>query len=206
MMFKEGNMHSSTDKKNQIVNAAENLFHRYGYSKTSMEDIAREAVLGKGTIYYYFESKEDIFFEVVKLHAIEFYSILSRELAKGKDFTEKFTSALRLPIKLVYENAPILMDALMSLPNSYMQKMYSFREANRQKMIDLLSEVINYGISNGEVTQAIPVEILVNIIFDWFLLGDSNLIVQNPTEFIKKAEADYEWIVQIMLYGIIKRG
>jgi len=43
-----------------ILEAAEGLFERYGYRKTTVDEIAQAAGLGKGTIYLYFKSKEDL--------------------------------------------------------------------------------------------------------------------------------------------------
>ncbi len=193
-------------KKNQIISAAENLFHHYGYAKTSLEDIAREVALGKATIYYYFDSKEDIFFEVLKKHSRQFYLLLYEELAKQPDFKSRFTTAIKLPIKLVYEHAPILFEAIKSIPENSLQKLCAFRDENRLKMTEVLRDVIDFGLQRSEITSEIPVEKMVNIIFDWFLLGDSNIIVRYPEEFIKKAETDYNWIVQILLNGLLKRG
>ncbi len=173
-------MQNGIEKRSMIINAAETLFERYGYQKTSLDDIAREAQLGKGTIYYYFESKEDIFFEVVKEHAERFYKILKTELNKHPKFEDRFSNAIRLPIKLVYEHAATLLEAVKNLPNSYLQKLGSFRQENKQRIMDLLSEVIEYGISQGEVSITIPVDKLVNIIFDWFLLCDANIIIKYP--------------------------
>ncbi len=48
------------DMRDQIIDAANRLIERYGYKKTTMEDIAREAGIGKGTIYLYFPSKEEV--------------------------------------------------------------------------------------------------------------------------------------------------
>ena len=45
----------------QIQAAAEKLFLHYGFRKTSVEQIAREAGIGKGTIYNYFRNKEELF-------------------------------------------------------------------------------------------------------------------------------------------------
>ena len=45
----------------QIQAAAEKLFLHYGFRKTSVDQIAREARIGKGTIYNYFRNKEDLF-------------------------------------------------------------------------------------------------------------------------------------------------
>ena len=44
-----------------ILDAALRVFGQYGYRRTSMDDIAREAQIGKGTIYLSFASKEEVF-------------------------------------------------------------------------------------------------------------------------------------------------
>jgi len=49
------------EKRDIIINAAEGQFVRFGFRKTTMEDIAKAAGIGKATLYYYFKSKEDIF-------------------------------------------------------------------------------------------------------------------------------------------------
>ncbi|MFO7659917.1 MAG: TetR/AcrR family transcriptional regulator, partial [Candidatus Cloacimonadaceae bacterium] len=138
-------MPNSSDKKNMIIAAAENLFRRYGYSKTSLEDIARDASLGKGTLYYYFGSKEDIFIEVVIRHSEKFYETFKQELEKESNFKARFTKAIRLPIKLVYEHAPILVDAVKNLSEQAMHQLCSFRESNRDKMEQIIKDVIEYG-------------------------------------------------------------
>ncbi len=48
-------------KKNEIVNAAMRVFAQKGFANTKMSDIARAAKIGKGTIYEYFNNKNDIF-------------------------------------------------------------------------------------------------------------------------------------------------
>lgn len=47
--------------KKQIFDAAIKLFAESGYEKATMDDIAAQASVAKGTLYYYFKSKEDIF-------------------------------------------------------------------------------------------------------------------------------------------------
>lgn len=48
------------DTRDAIVDAADRLFQRFGYQKTTVDDIAREAGTGKGTIYLHFKSKEEV--------------------------------------------------------------------------------------------------------------------------------------------------
>lgn len=57
-----GTRHS--EKREKIVKAAARLFARKGFFNTSVAEIAAEAGVGKGTIYEYVSSKEDLFFAV----------------------------------------------------------------------------------------------------------------------------------------------
>ncbi|AGC45309.1 TetR family transcriptional regulator [Myxococcus stipitatus DSM 14675] len=51
----------SSDPRTAILDAAGEIFVRYGFKKASVEDIARKAGVGKGSIYLHFESKEALF-------------------------------------------------------------------------------------------------------------------------------------------------
>jgi AcrR family transcriptional regulator len=60
------NTNASVRSKNkeQIIEAAARVFSRSGYSNAVVADIALQANIGKGTVYEYFNSKEDLFFAV----------------------------------------------------------------------------------------------------------------------------------------------
>jgi AcrR family transcriptional regulator len=58
------NASSRRNKKERIIEAAAQVFARSGYSNAVVADIARQADIGKGTVYEYFQSKEDLFFAV----------------------------------------------------------------------------------------------------------------------------------------------
>lgn len=53
----------------QIADAALKLFARYGYKRSSMDDIAREAGLAKATLYLHFKGKDDVFRAMLRLLA-----------------------------------------------------------------------------------------------------------------------------------------
>ncbi len=55
-----GNEPGKCCARDAILDAAERLLSLYGYKKTTVEDIAQEAGIGKGTVYLHFRSKEDI--------------------------------------------------------------------------------------------------------------------------------------------------
>jgi AcrR family transcriptional regulator len=54
------------DARSQIVESATKYFSRYGFHKTTMDEIARNIHKAKGILYYYFKSKEELFNEVLK--------------------------------------------------------------------------------------------------------------------------------------------
>jgi AcrR family transcriptional regulator len=50
-----------TDKRDRILDAAQSLFVRYGVKRTSIDEVAREAGIAKGTVYLSFKSKAELF-------------------------------------------------------------------------------------------------------------------------------------------------
>jgi len=65
------------DKKSRITQAAVMVFAQKGYANATVADIATRAEIGKGTIYEYFASKEDLFFAV-----FEWFKVQSRNAAR----------------------------------------------------------------------------------------------------------------------------
>jgi len=61
---------SVDDTKESILSVADKLFSRFGFHKTSMDEIAKIARKAKGSLYYHFASKEELFKEVVSVEMI----------------------------------------------------------------------------------------------------------------------------------------
>lgn len=78
--------------KDSIISTASKVFGRYGYKKTTLDDITSYLNIGKTAIYYYFKNKEEIFREVIKKEACELSKTLEKEIAKGSNPLEKFTN------------------------------------------------------------------------------------------------------------------
>lgn len=72
-------MAENDERQNRILDAASQLMIRYGYDKTTVEDVAREAGVSKGAIYLHFRSKEALF-EALILR--EGYRVLEDVLAR----------------------------------------------------------------------------------------------------------------------------
>jgi AcrR family transcriptional regulator len=70
------------NRADNIVEAAEELFARYGYERTSIEDIARHLDIGKGSIYLDFHTKEEILFRILERHAEKMQAELRARLER----------------------------------------------------------------------------------------------------------------------------
>jgi AcrR family transcriptional regulator len=68
----------------QIVDAARRAFAAKGYLGATLDDVAREAGITKGTIYLYFPSKQALFGEVVRAYADEILAPLRAEAAAAR--------------------------------------------------------------------------------------------------------------------------
>lgn len=59
-----------------IEEAAVELFSRYGYERTSIEDIAKHLGIGKGSVYLEFRTKEEILMRVIEKYAVKIQSMM----------------------------------------------------------------------------------------------------------------------------------
>ena len=77
------------DRRENILNAATDIFSKYGFHGAKMEDIARKAEIGKGTIYGYFDSKKSLFYEMIKYRIDEYEKGLDKSLKLEGSLEEK---------------------------------------------------------------------------------------------------------------------
>ncbi|WP_242220728.1 TetR/AcrR family transcriptional regulator [Bacillus cereus group sp. BfR-BA-01380] len=80
---------SAEEIKREIAYKAEELFSKTGYAATSMEDICEVTERSKGSIYYHFKSKEELFLFVVKQHTYDWLEKWSEKEKQYHTSTEK---------------------------------------------------------------------------------------------------------------------
>ncbi|GEO85450.1 MULTISPECIES: TetR/AcrR family transcriptional regulator [Alphaproteobacteria] len=72
-------------KREQILDGAKQVFMKMGFDAASMNDVTREAGVSKGTIYVYFQSKEDLFAALIEREKGRFTEALRDILADSQD-------------------------------------------------------------------------------------------------------------------------
>lgn len=74
------------DTRDKILSVANTLFSKFGFYKTSMDEIARIARKAKGSLYYHFASKEKLFTEVVK-NEMDLLKVKLLQIVNNQDLT-----------------------------------------------------------------------------------------------------------------------
>lgn len=85
-------------KREKILRAALALFGRFGYKKTSVDDIANQSDMAKGTVYLYFKNKEDIFIKVIEDIGQSYQEMVTQKFAAAKNPVEKLNSYMHAVI------------------------------------------------------------------------------------------------------------
>jgi len=83
------------EKYTDIIKAAIRVFSEHGFDGSKMEYIAKEAGIGKGTVYEYFESKERLFEEILKFSVEEFRLGLKESMDQGETIEDKLLNCSR---------------------------------------------------------------------------------------------------------------
>ena len=81
-------------KREAILRAAVAVFGRYGYKKTSMEDLAEAAELSKQGLYLHFSGKQDIFLAAMTLYLEDGLRLVEEALAHDGPLVDRLTAAL----------------------------------------------------------------------------------------------------------------
>jgi len=81
-------------KEEQIIEVARELFHKFGFKKVSMDEIARESGVTKKTIYHYFNSKEALLEYFIQEEIQNMKTIIEEVESKNMDFFDTVNDAI----------------------------------------------------------------------------------------------------------------
>jgi AcrR family transcriptional regulator len=154
----------SVERKNQILDAAASVFARSGFSKARMDDIAAESELSKGTLYWYFNSKDEIILAMMdRLFEREFADLEALQHADGttKERMAEFTDILIQDISQLLALIPIVYEylSLSFRDNTIRQTLRDYLRS----YLELLIPIIQQGIDQGEFRKVDASEVSIAI-------------------------------------------
>jgi AcrR family transcriptional regulator len=159
----------NSDKKQRIMQAAEQLFRNRRFHEMTLEEIAREAGVGKGTIYLYFSDKEDLIFQAAVAGFDEMCELLRQNVGEGVAFRDGLLNMCET-ISAFFKKRRPLFRIIMSEGERAMESTGAgLRQRwlqRRKTMIEGVAAVIARGVASGEIRRDIPPEILAE-----YLLG-----------------------------------
>jgi len=145
--------------RQEILQAAERVFVREGYHAATVETIAREAEFGIGTIYNFFQSKEDLYTRVVEKIAQDFMEQFEAKVLSRDDPEQAIAALIELRLTHFDEHRRFFRVFFETVPGSRMDPAQAFPEdcaALYDRYVEAVTEIFRRGISQHTFDETDP--------------------------------------------------
>ncbi|UOB66247.1 TetR/AcrR family transcriptional regulator [Bacillus thuringiensis] len=176
------------ERRKEILETAERLFLKKGYTKTTVNDILKEIGIAKGTFYHYFKSKEEVMDEIIM-------RIIKEDVTKAK----RIVSNPDIPVldklfKILMEQSPKSGDVKEKMIEQFHQP--NNAEMHQKSLVQsiihlspILTEVLEQGIEEGIFSTPYPQETIELLLSSAQVIFDDGLFQWKPEEMINRAKA-----------------
>lgn len=144
-------------QKQRIIRAAIRVFGRYGYHKSTVSQVARQADMGRGTLYWYYKSKEDIFRSIVQQFMSEATEKINRQLQTNISFESKIKGFIRDWLELATREediARIMYSVFSQSHGKFAQEMLKSVKKMYLDIIEILKNCFAREIRKGQMRPA----------------------------------------------------
>jgi len=160
------------EKRDKILKNAARLFAKKGYENVSLAEIAAKLMLNKATLYYYFKSKDEIFF-VIQMQAIEQANdVLEKVLASEAGPEEKLREAIKSHVRIVTQDhiTGTFRQRELVLPRKLMAQLISSRDRFEKNFQKIILEGVKKGVFQKGYWKLAVLSILgtLNAIPRWY--------------------------------------
>lgn len=163
----------SVNRKQLIIDAATKSFSLFGYKATTMDQVARLANVGKGTIYTFFKNKEELFDEIISTLIKEMKEVADESYDPALSFHEnahrllynilEFRLKHQLTIKLFQEEKEMGTPAVLEVMTKMERAVLGF-------LVERIKDAVERGKirpCDPEVTAFVMLKLYIALIFDW---------------------------------------
>ena len=149
-------------KRQEIMRAAEGLFRNRRFHEVTLDRVAEEAKVSKGTIYRFFEDKDDLFFQTATSGIDELCARLEEQVRRGARFEERLLTACGRIASFFEERRPLfyMMQSEEIHADTGKRSLQKRWQAARKKLIAALAAVIGQGVRGGRIRAEVPAEVL----------------------------------------------
>jgi len=134
----------------RILEAAGKLFYGKRFHQVKVKDIAEAADMGKGTIYEYFPSKENLFMELLKYSTEKYIHLVRKATAKKGSSRERLLFLVYNHIEFM-SNFSHLDYYTFNISHINIQELHTWFQGKRDQFFSLVGEIIDDGVRRGEI-------------------------------------------------------
>jgi len=195
------NLNYNESVKASILDAAQSLFAKYGYKKTTMEDIALELHKGKSSLYYYFKNKEDNFQAVIDWEQGVLLKKLHEVVASDQEPKDKLNDYVLTRMKTISELENYF-KALTDERFGGIEFVRKVKESSEKEEVDMIKSILDDGITNESFQIKNTLMGAMAIVLS--LKGVELPMFQATNKFEDVAE-QVQNVMNILFFGLIKR-
>jgi len=189
-------------RRRQIMRKAEALFSSKRFHEITLDEVALTARVGKGTIYRYFENKEDLYTQTVVSGLDELRELLERKDPVSAPFRGRLLTVCR-EISDFYQSRRSLFRMMQAeeirLSGSKGPQHSTWAE-HGDKIFSIVERILQEGVREGMVRDDIPPAVLGR-----FLLGMVRTRVRNMNSIPEEIQG-YEVLIDLFLTGASRPG
>ncbi|GAB6155595.1 TetR/AcrR family transcriptional regulator [Desulfosporosinus burensis] len=162
-----------------------------------MEYIAKEAGIGKGTIYEYFESKERLFEEILKFSIQEFRIGLKENMEQGETIEERLQNCSRYHYEFLNSHMDIVQ--IVMQVNTLSKEIRGQLFAEHMAILKQYTEMVQAAKLNGEIRADLDEELATYCIVGALDLFSKKRVLMDHRP---QDEFDHHAIVDVVLKGL----
>lgn len=142
------------ERAKTILEAAQQVFGNHGFYRAKVQDIADEAGIGKGTVYEYFDSKEDLFYQMVRYSLSLYTQRVRAAMARGSCLdrlqgyiasNKRIVSKGSALVNMLWSSGPIGENELLR------ERIVALLFRTKQELVDMIAEALALGQSEGTI-------------------------------------------------------
>ncbi len=195
--------HKNKDKYFRIIKAATRVFARRGFYQAKVSEIAREAGVADGTIYLYFENKDDILISLFEEQMKVVLENMRARIAADPDPVGKLEEFARTHLRLIEQNKDMAEIIQVELRQSS-KFMKSYKNEHFASYLNLIAEIVRQGQEDGVFRREIIPDLAKRVIFGaldelsrfWVLSSHRKYDIETAAKQI----SDY------FLYGLVEES
>jgi len=153
-----------TTKRERILRAAIDVFAKNGYFNAKVSEIAKAAGVADGTIYLYFDGKEDLLVTIFREHTRNYLQSLERDLAHIRRPEERIRIAIRHHLEALGRDRNLAIVAQVELRHS-VKFMSLLSQQEVADYLNMIRKIVEHGQSEGTFRRTLHPQLVAKSVF-----------------------------------------